>query len=220
MNEILHLLSREMQAELRQKHVIWGMVLYTLSTIFVCYLSFKQLDNREVWNGLLWIIILFASFNAIGRSFDRERTGYNLYLYTLANPKSVILSKIIFNVLVLMFLTGLALLLYLLFLGTAAIADARMMQFIGGLALGSIGLSSALTLISGIAAKSGNNMGMMALLGFPIIIPTMLILMSYTANALAGKPLEENAQNLVLMFVIDGAVVSLSYILFPYLWRD
>ncbi len=220
MNEILHLLSREVQAELRQKHVLWGLLLYTLSTIFVCYLSFEVIEDQAVWNGLLWIIILFASFNAIGRSFDRERPGYNLYLYTLANPKSVILSKIIFNALVLMFLSGLALLLYLLFLGTAAIADARLMQFVGGLLLGSIGLSSALTMISGIAAKSGNNMGMMALLGFPIIIPTMLILLSYTANALAGKPIDENAQNLVLMFVIDGAVISLSYILFPYLWRD
>ncbi|MCB0761797.1 MAG: heme exporter protein CcmB [Flavobacteriales bacterium] len=220
MNELWTLLRREIQAETRQKHVVWGMVLYTLSTIFVCYLSFKQLEDRAIWNGLLWIIILFAAFNAVGRSFDREAGGYNLYLYTLAHPTAVILSKILFNVMLLALLTLLALVMYVLFLGTDVLTGADMLQFIVGLLLGAFGLSAALTLISGIAVKSGNNMGMMALLGFPIILPTMLILMSYSANALAGMPWGENARNLLLMFIIDGAVVTLSYILFPYLWRD
>ena len=99
-NEIKALIDKEIRLELRQKYAINGMLLYIVSTVYVCYLSFRLKTNhidKITWNTLFWIIILFTAVNAIAKSFTQERYGRLLYYYTLANPVGIIVSKIIYN---------------------------------------------------------------------------------------------------------------------------
>ena len=91
--EIAHLLKLEWQLDRRQKHAWGSMALYVVSTIYVCYQGVRHLFDIPIWNALFWIILLFAAFNALGRSFQRENTGRQLYLYTLASPRSVVLAR-------------------------------------------------------------------------------------------------------------------------------
>ncbi len=93
--EIGHLIRMELTLDLRQKQAVGGMLLYVVSAIYVCYLAFKQVIGLDLWNALFWLIMLFAAFNALARSFQREDPGRQLYLYTLADPRSVILSMAI-----------------------------------------------------------------------------------------------------------------------------
>ena len=110
--EIAHLLKLEWQLDRRQKHAWGSMALYVVSTIYVCYQGVHNIVEVPTWNALFWIILLFAAFNALARSFQRENAGRQLYLYTLASPRSVVLARTLYNGLTMAVLSLLSLAAY------------------------------------------------------------------------------------------------------------
>lgn len=215
-NEIKYLIAKEIKLEMRNKYSLGGILLYVVSTVFVSYLSFKKIVTPSTWNALFWIILLFASINAIAKSFISETRGKLLYLYTLVSPQAVILSKIIYNSLLLTVLSALCLLVYSLFVGNL-IQDYPL--FLLTLLLGSFGFSSLLTMVSAIASKTSNNFTLMAILSFPIMIPLLMVLIKLSKNAIDGLERWDVNYLLVLVF-INTIIIALSYLLFRYLWRD
>ena len=218
--EIRHLLKLELLLDLRQKHAWGGMVLYVISAVYVCYLAVKGGLGVNVWNALFWIILLFAAFNALARSFQREDQGRQLYLYTLAGPRNVVLARTVYNAITMVVLGLMSLFFYTLFLGDAALENAVMGQFLLAVVLGSIGFASVLTLISAIAARAGNGLGLMAILGFPIVLPMLLAVMRASKLALDGVGIAANGKYFLMLGAIDVLTVAVSVLLFPYLWRD
>jgi len=215
-NQIKYLVAKELKLEMRNKYALGGILLYVISTVFVSYLSFKRVINPATWNALFWIILLFASINAIAKSFISETRGRLLYLYTLASPQAVILSKIIYNSLLLTVLSALCLFVYTLFIGNI-IQDVPL--FVLTLLLGSFGFSSLLTMVSAIASKTNNNFTLMAILSFPIMMPLLMVLIKLSKNAIDGLENWDLNSMLILMF-LNVIIITLSYILFRYLWRD
>ncbi|MBA3704961.1 MAG: heme exporter protein CcmB [Bacteroidetes bacterium] len=215
-NQIKYLVIKELKLEMRNKYALGGILLYVISTVFVSYLSFKRIINPATWNALFWIILLFASINAIAKSFMNETRGRLLYLYTLASPQAVILSKIIYNSFLLAVLSGLCLLVYTLFIGNI-IQDIPL--FLITLLLGSFGFSSLLTMVSAIASKTNNNFTLMAILSFPIMMPLLMVLIKLSKNAIDGLEHWDLNFMLVLM-LLNVLIIALSYLLFRYLWRD
>jgi len=121
MNEVKNLIWKEIALEWRQRYALSGVLLYVISTVFVCYLSFNLKRNfltPIVWNTLLWIILLFTAVNAIAKSFAQERHGRLLYYYTLSSPQAIIISKIIYNCLLMMLLAGIGFGFYVFVMGT------------------------------------------------------------------------------------------------------
>src|SRR3954462_14662618 len=97
--EIKYLIQKELLSEWKQKYAFNGLLVYVVSTVFICYLAFKQIIDPPAWNALFWIIMLFASVNAIAKSFMQESRGRQLYMYIIADARSIILSRIIYNLL-------------------------------------------------------------------------------------------------------------------------
>src|SRR5215210_1464475 len=116
-SEIKALIGKEILLEWKQKYAFNGLLLYVVSTIFVCYLSFKQIIDAPTWNALFWIIMLFAAVNAVAKSFMQESRGRQLYMYTIASARAVILSKTIYNLGLMMLLSLINLIFYSLFIG-------------------------------------------------------------------------------------------------------
>jgi heme exporter protein B len=216
-NNITSLIRKEIMLELRQKYVINGILLYLISTIFVTFLAFDDRVNMETWNSLFWIILLFVSVNGISKSFMQENPARHIYYYTIASPQAIILAKIIYNLLLMVILSSLSLLFFVLMMGNR-IADYPL--FIVCLILGSLGMTSVLTMVSAIASRASNNFSLMAILSFPIILPLLSTLMKISKNALSGSESSGNAGFIILLLTINGAVIILAYLLFPYLWRD
>ena len=96
-NEVKAIVSKDLRMEWRQPHALGSVFLYVVASIFVAYMGFKQIVNVATWNALFWIIILFASVNAVTKSFVQENSQRQLYYYQLAHPIAIILSKIITN---------------------------------------------------------------------------------------------------------------------------
>ncbi|GHB61206.1 heme exporter protein CcmB [Persicitalea jodogahamensis] len=220
MHELRTLIWKEITLEWRQRYALSGMLLYVVSTVFVCYLSFNLKRNELtpiVWNTVFWIILLFTAVNAIAKSFIQERHSRLLYYYTLANPQAVIISKIIYNSLLMLVLAGIGFGFYVFVMGNP-VADLTL--YIAGIALGSIGFASVLTLVAGIASKAENSSMLMAVLSFPMILPMLLMNIRLAKNALDGLDRSVSLDEISTLLAIDLIVIALSYLLFPYLWRS
>lgn len=219
-----NLLKKEILLEWRSKYAFNGVLLYVASTVFVCYISFSlspafkdSSGYRIVWNVLFWIIMLFASVNAIAKSFIQESRSRMLYYYTIASPQAVILSKIIYNMMLMILLSFLALGVYFIFFNTD-VAD--LLFYSIAVLLGAISFSTVFTTISAIASKAGNNGTIMAVLSFPIIIPVILLLVRVSKAALDGFDRSLNYGNIEALCLINVVVIAVSLILFPFLWRE
>ena len=203
--------------EWKQKYAFNGILLYVVSTVFICYLSFRQIIDAPTWNALFWIILLFAAVNAVAKSFLQESRGRQLYMYTIVSAQALILSKIIYNIALLLIISLINLFFYSLFIGNL-VQD--MPMFILGLLLGSAGFASVLTMISAIASKAGSNTTMMAILSFPILIPMLITIIRFSKNAMDGLDASVNYQFMVMLLGLNVLVIALSFLLFPYLWRE
>lgn len=220
MNEVKNLIWKEIALEWRQRYALSGVLLYVISTVFVCYLSFNLKRNfltPIVWNTLLWIILLFTAVNAIAKSFAQEQHGRLLYYYTLSSPQAIIISKIIYNCLLMLLLSGIGFGFYVFVMGNP-VADLGL--YLGAIALGSVGFASVLTLVAGIASKAENSGTLMAVLSFPIILPMLLMTIKLAKNALDGLDRSVSMDEISTLLAIDAIVIALSYLLFPYLWRS
>jgi heme exporter protein B len=214
---IYALLKKDILLEFRQKHTFYGILLYIASTIFVLFLSMDKLDVN-VWNGLFWVIQLFICVNAVAKSFLQESRGRMLYFYSIASPVEFIVAKILYNVALMIFMSLMSLLLFFIFLNNPVDNSLR---FMGIVILGGAGISIVFTLMSAIAAKAQQNAALIAILGFPVILPQLLMLMKLSKAAFAEVFKEGAVLQLTgLILALDGLVIAMAVILFPYLWKD
>jgi len=215
--EIRYLVGKEIRLELKQKYVLNGILLYVVSTIYVTYLAFENIITPETWNSLFWIILLFVAVNGISKSFIQESPARHLYYYTIASPQAVVLSKIIYNLFLMVFLSLLTFLFFLLLMGNRVV---NIPLFVLALVLGSIGLSSVLTMVAAIASRAGHNFSLMAILSFPIVLPLLTTLMKISRTALSSMDWSGISGFVVILGTINVAVIVLAYLLFPYLWKE
>ncbi len=215
--EVKYLVEKEIMLELKQKYVLNGILLYLVSTVFVTYLAFENTINAETWNSLFWIILLFVAVNGISKSFLQESPARHLYYYTIASPQAVVLAKILYNLFLMAALSLLAFGFFLLLMGNQVV---NIPLFLLTLVLGSLGLSSVLTMVAAIASRASQNFSLMAILSFPIVLPLLATLMKVSKAALNSMEWTGLSGFLVILLTINGAVIALAYLLFPYLWRD
>jgi heme exporter protein B len=186
-----------------------------MATVFVLFLAMQEPESA-VWNGLFWVIQLFICINAVAKSFLQESKGRMLYFYSIAGPRDFILAKLLFNSLLMLAMSLLSLLLFTLFLGNPV---QKILPFIGLVMLGGWGLSLVFTFLAAIAAKAQQNAAIMAILGFPVILPQLILLMkASTAAFTIGTALPLNT--VLLLVALDSMIILLSVILFPFLWKD
>lgn len=197
-----------------------GIALYLLSTTFICYLTFSLKGNVMsplTWSALYWIIVMFSGVNSVAKSFIGEKKGVDIYLYSLADPHDIIISKIIYNSLLcgVMSLTCFA--LFTIFFENP-VEDMRTFSIV--IALACVGFSGAFTMLSGIASRSSNSNVIMAVLSFPVIISILLLVIKVTKNCIDGLDPSISTNDLLTLGAIDALLIALSYILFPFVWRS
>lgn len=219
LKQITQLIKHEINLELKQKHFVSSIVLYIVSTVFVCYLAFDEIKENTIWNALFWIIILFSLTNAISKSFLNENSNKQLFLYTLINPRALILGKIIYNILLSVALVFITFIIYTIFVKTE-LTDINYSLFAISAIIGSMGISSTLTMISAIASKTNNNIGILSILAFPIILPSLLLSLQLSNLAILGGNFEQANEFIIMLGAINILIIALSFLLFPYLWRE
>jgi len=213
---ILTLIKKDILLETRQQYTFYGILLYIASTTFVVYLS-MGLPEDKVWNGLFWVLQLFVCINAVAKSFLQESRGRMLYYYSVVSPNNFVLSKLGFNAILMLLMNLLSLAVFTLLLGNPI---SKMGEFIFISILGGISLSLVFTFLAAIAAKAQQQAALMAIMGFPIIIPQLLLLMKISSAAFSSV-VQLGWWNMIWMLIgLDLMIIALAYILFPFLWKD
>ena len=216
-SEIKQLVIKDIRLEMKQKYAINGILLYIVSTIFLCSLAFERIVMPVTWNALFWVILLFAAVNAVSKSFIQESPGRQLYYYSLASAQAIILAKMIYNVLLMIVLSILFFAIFTLFLGNYIENQGL---FFTTMLLGGIGFAALFTMVSAIASRTNNNFALMAVLGFQIILPLLVLLIKVSKTALTDTGWNSVAPSLVALLGLNLIIIVLSGLLFPYLWRD
>jgi heme exporter protein B len=215
--KILRLLRKDILLEIRQQYALYGILLYVASTIFVLYMAMGKPD-AEVWNGLFWMIQLFICVNAVAKSFLQDSRERMLYFYNIAGPVDFILSKLLYNLVLMLAMSLSTYLLFSLLLGTPL---QRPWLFLGISCLGGVSLSLVFTLLAAIASKARQQAALLAILGFPLIIPQIMLLVRLSRDAF-GEVFRAGAvwKITAILVGLDGMIILLSIILFPFLWKD
>ncbi len=214
--KIILLLQKDFLLEWRQKYSLYGLILYISSAVF----AIKMLQDRpegETWNSLFWIILLFISINAVAKSFLQENKGRNLYYYSLHDPKHIIISKLIYNILMMILMCIIALFLFLLLLGDPVI---HLPKFILMVFTGGISLSLLFTTLAAIAGKAGGNSALIAILGFPIVIPQLILLSDLSKPLFVTLMVNGWWKFFGALLLLDVLIIILSVILFPFIWKE
>jgi heme exporter protein B len=215
---ILALLKKDIMLELRRQHTFYGILLYIASTVFVLFLSMPDSPDANIWNSLFWVIQLFVCVNTVAKSFLAESRGLMLYYYSITSPVEFIIAKLLFNVVLMLIMSTISLLLFFTFLSNP-VNDS--LKFLGIVLLGGTSISLTFSLMSAIAAKAQQNAALIAILGFPVILPQLLLLMKLS-KASFGEVFREGAiwQLAALITGLDILVFVLAVILFPFLWKE
>lgn len=217
MKQIFTLLKKDFLLELRQQHTFYSILLYVVSTIFVLYLAMGR-PEATVYNGLFWMIQLFVCINAVAKSFLQENSGRMLYYYSICSPVQFIIAKLIYSTVVMLLMVAVSIILFFFLLGNPT---SNLLNFVGIAFLGGFSLSLLFTLMAAIAAKAQQNAAIMAILGFPLIIPQLLLLIRLSKSAF-GEVFRDGAvlQITGLLAGLDLLVLALAIVLFPFLWKE
>ena len=215
--EVIELVLKDVRLNWRERYAIFSLLLYVLCTSYVAYLSFEGIINERYWIALFWIIVLFAAMNASLQSFKRELNYQALFFFTIARPRAIIIAKIIYNSGLLILLNLLSYIIYSTFLGNPI---SNTISFFLCIVLGSSAIASLLTLIAAIASKTNNGGGIMTILSMPLLFPLLINLIKTSEICINENEFYEIDNQILFLFLLNIVTVLLSYLLFPYLWRD
>src|SRR5581483_3583458 len=153
----------------------------------------------------------------VAKSFLQDSKGRMLYYYSIAGARDYIISKLAFNALLMLLMSLLSLFIFTILLGNPLI---HLLEFIGISFLGGFGLSLIFTFLAAIAAKAQQQAALMAIMGFPIIVPQLLLLGKIAKTAFSPVIQAGWWQMVLLLAGLDILVIILALILFPFLWKD
>ena len=215
---ITSLIKKEFQLEFRQKSTLGGVLVYVIGTIFVSALCFKGKLDKPTWNALFWVISLFTSVTISGKSFVKETGGQALFSYLYYNPRHFILAKTLYNMVFMLALSLVTFFFYGFFIKNEV---ENLPLFLMVLCLASSGLAGILSLMSAIAGKAGGSFAMMSILSFPVLMPLILVIIRLSKQAVDGiEWAGVSADLMVILLALNVLSVALSFLLFPYVWRD
>ena len=210
------LVRKDLLIEWRQKHTLFGVLLYVGSTVFVVYMMSGQPDAK-IWNALFWLTQLFVAVNSVAKSFLQEHPNRFRYYYTLVKPQQFLLAKMLYSIILMLIMSLVSLLLFSIMLGWPLVQTGL---FVLISMVGSISLSAVFTFLSAIAARAQQNAALMAILGFPLVTPLLMMLSKLAVKAIAPVYQEGWWQLAAVLLLLDVLVIILGTVLFPFLWQE
>ncbi|MBS1588812.1 MAG: heme exporter protein CcmB [Bacteroidetes bacterium] len=212
----ISLIKKDILIEWRQKHTLYGVLLYVGATVFAVYMMSGQ-PEAKIWNALFWITQLFVAINSVAKSFLQEHSDRFRYYFTLVKPTTFLLAKMVYSIILLLVMSLISLILFSLLLGMPV---SQVGLFVAITAVGSISLSAVFTFLSAIAARANQNSALMAVLGFPLVTPVLMILSNLALKAIAPVYQPGWWTLASVLLTLDFLIILLGVILFPFLWQE
>ncbi|MFC2133550.1 heme exporter protein CcmB [Bacteroidota bacterium] len=214
------LFRKDWQSELRTRYAINALAMFILVTISVILFSIgTEKISDYLTGGLLWVVIFFSAMSGLSRAFvSEEDRGTTLTLQLLAAPATIFNGKLIFNLL-LVFLMNIAITILFSLLFESFLIE-NISLFLITLFLGNIGIAVSSTIIAAIISKASAKGTLYPVLSFPILLPLILTLLELTKFSMDGKSLDESLVELAVLICYDVIMLTASYLLFDFIWKE
>lgn len=213
------ILQKDFRLEFRTRYAINAIFLFALTTLIVVSFSIGGAGlTPNISSSLLWIILFFSSMSGLSHIFIREeeqQTADTLRLVT--DSSSVLLGKWLFNNLLLFGLEVLIIPLFIVFMNISAL---NIYTLLAVLILGSIALASVATIVAAILAKASGRGALYAVLSFPISLTILVSSIHGTQLAMRNSPFSDCFADLQVLFSFAVVIITVSFLLFEFIWRD
>jgi heme exporter protein B len=211
---------KDWHSELRTRYAISALVMFVVTTISIMVFALgSESAPVDVLSGMLWVVVFFAAMSGLARTFvSEEERGTTMTLQLLAEPTAIYCGKLLFNLVLVVGVNTVIVLLYAAFLNGFIIKTTSI--FISTVALGSVGLAAAATIIAAIIAKANTKGTLYPVLSFPILLPLLLTCINATRLAAEGAFVNEAYGEFQFLVSYIVVVVTASLILFEYIWKE
>ncbi|MBP7214672.1 MAG: heme exporter protein CcmB [Candidatus Kapabacteria bacterium] len=220
LQEIIAVLYKEILSEFRTRYSITTILLFILTTITIIAISFaSEILSQEATSSLLWIVIFFGTMIGLSKSFiNEEERGTSLLLGITVRASSIFFGKLIYNILLSLFINFFSIVFFFLFVNTAHIVSIGL--FIIIIIICSIAIASATTVISAIISKASSKNALFPILSFPILLPIIKIGIDSTGLTMQGTKFLSIQSDMQLIIAYTGLLIIASYLLFDFIWKD
>ncbi|MBI4428846.1 MAG: heme exporter protein CcmB [Ignavibacteriales bacterium] len=212
--------SKDIQSEWRTRYAVNSLLMFVVTAVSIILFALRSVDpNPELLSGMLWVVIFFTAMSGMSRVFvSEEERGTTLTLQLVATPTVVYFGKLLFNGVLILFLSFIISAMYLIFFSGFAIKSPG--AYVASVVLGSLGFAAASTIIAAIIAKTRSRGTLYAVLLFPLLIIPLMVGMSSTTKALEGAPLADALADFQVLAAYLMVMVAGSYLLFDYVWKE
>ncbi len=214
------LFLKDFRSELRTRYAINSLAMFIIVAISVIMFSIgNERINENLTAGLFWVVIFFTAMSGLARAFvSEEERGTSLTLQLIASPSTVFTGKLIFNLVLVFCMNIVIALLY------SAVFEAFVIRnfalFLSAFILGNIGLAISSTIIAAIISKAGAKGTLYPVLSFPILLPLILTSVQLTLFSIDGTGFEKSKFELAIVISYDVIMLTASYMLFDFIWKD
>jgi heme exporter protein B len=197
------LFKKDYHSELRTRYAINSLAMFIIVAISVILFSIgNETITESLTGGLFWVVIFFTSMSGLARAFvSEEERGTTLTLQLIASPSTIFSGKLIFNLILVFCMNVVIALLY------------------GALFEKFVILNFALFTIT-IIAKAGAKGTLYPVLSFPILLPLILTCVQLTLFSIDGTGFADAQFELAIVVGYDVIMLTASYMLFDFIWKD
>ncbi len=214
------LFKKDFSSEVRTRYAVNSLAMFILVAISVILFSIgNEKISDYLAGGLFWVVIFFTSMSGLSRAFvSEEERGTTLTLQLIASPLTVFGGKLLFNLILIFTMNLIIAILYSMLFEAFVIKN--ILLFISAFILGTTGIAVSSTIIAAIISKAGSKGTLYPVLAFPILLPLILTLIEITKLSMDGVRLADSVVELSVLFCYDVIMLSVSFLLFDFIWKD
>ncbi len=214
------LFQKDFNSELRTRYAVNSLAMFILVALSVILFSIgNERITPALTGGLFWVVIFFTAMSGLARAFvSEEERGTSLTLQLIASPSTIFSGKLLFNLILVFAMNIIITLLYSALFEEFVIRN--LILFILTFILGNIGIAVSSTIIAAIIAKAGSKGTLYPVLSFPILLPLIITSVRLTLFSIEGNTFDSSKVELLIIACYDIIMISASYMLFDFIWKD
>ena len=214
------LFRKDFNSELRTRYAVNSLAMFIVVALSVILFSIgNERISPALTGGLFWVVIFFTAMSGLARAFvSEEERGTSLTLQLIASPSTIFSGKLLFNLILVFAMNIIITFLYSLLFEEFVIRN--LILFILTFILGNIGIAVSSTIIAAIIAKAGSKGTLYPVLSFPILLPLIITSVRLTLFSIEGNTFDSSKVELLIIACYDVIMISASYMLFDFIWKD
>jgi heme exporter protein B len=220
LQQALAICAKDIRLGLRERTAVTSVLLFSVTSIVIVGFALSgSAAMADASTPILWVVLFFAAFSGLEQAFvEEEESGTALALRVVAYPEAVYVGKLLYNVVL---LTAVGVVIVPLFLAVTGLPIPHAGRFVGVVMGGIAALGSSATIVGAIIAKAHSHGALFGALGFPIVLPLLMMAVVATRRAIGV-----DGDDWSWMRDVGGLasyavmMVAASVLVFPSIWES